>query len=135
MAWTARYLDDLGVVETVYSGLLSAADLRDAALATLTLGRERGTYRFLGNCRDLLGGCSIVDLYSLAERVTSFNRSAEFREALVLPDLEAPAQDVRFWETTCVNRGLLVRVFATRDSAIEWLTLQPVLAETEAGPV
>jgi hypothetical protein len=124
MAWTARYLDEVGVVETVYSGYLSAGDLRDSALATLTLGRVRGTHRFLGNCRDLKGSCSVVDLYSLAERVTSFHRSAGFHEALVLPELEAPALDVRFWETTCVNRGLDVRVFASRDRAIDWLLLQ-----------
>jgi hypothetical protein len=125
MAWTARYLDDVGVVETVCSGYLSAAELRDAALATLTLGRASGTHRFLGNCRELRGACSVVDLYSLAERVTSFHRNTEFREALVLPELEEPAQDVRFWETTCLNRGLFVRVFATRDGAIEWLLLEP----------
>jgi hypothetical protein len=124
MSWTARYLDDVDVVETVYSGCLSAADLRDATLASLTLGRAMGTHRFLDNCREFRGGCSAVELYSLAERVTSFHRNAEFREALVLPELEEPAQDVRFWETTCVNRGLLVRVFATRDGALEWLLRQ-----------
>jgi hypothetical protein len=125
MAWTARYLDALGVVETVYCGYLSAADLRDAAFATLNLGKARGTHRFLGDCRDLKGSCSVVDLYSLAERVTSTRRSGHFREAMVLPELETAAQDVRFWETACVNRGLDVRVFATRDGAIEWLLLQP----------
>jgi hypothetical protein len=124
MAWTTRYLDDVGVVETVYCGYLSAADLRDAAFATLNLGKANGTHRFLGNCRDLTGSCSIVDLYSLAERVTSARRNALFREAMVLPELEAAAEDVRFWETACVNRGLDVRVFATRDGAIEWLLLQ-----------
>ena len=125
MAWTARYLDDIDVVETVCCGYLSAAELCDAALATLTLGKAKGARRFLGDCRELRGSCSVVDLYSLAERVTSFQRNGQFREAMVLPEIEAVARDVRFWETACVNRGLDVRVFATRDGAIEWLLLQP----------
>jgi hypothetical protein len=125
MAWATRYLHDLGVVETVYSGELSAAELWEAVLATLALGTEKGADRFLGDCRELAGSSSAVELYSLAERVTSTRGARGFREAVVLPEVEAAAQDVRFWETACVNRGLDVRVFDTRDGAIEWLLGQP----------
>jgi hypothetical protein len=36
--------------------------------------------------------------------------------------MSAAGEDIAFYETTCRNRGLAVRVFAERDEALDWLT-------------
>jgi len=44
------------------------------------------------------------------------------REAVLLSDDAAAADQMEFFETACRNRGLDVRVFRDRDEALGWLT-------------
>lgn len=121
MPWTTSYLPDLDVVLTVYAGVIAPADLQKAAATTLNLAREHNTRRLLGDCSTLEGGHSIVDLYGLGQLLESMPSAAGIHEALVMPQLSAAARDVHFWETTCRNRGIDVRVFRTMEEAREWL--------------
>lgn len=121
MPWTTSYLKDLDVVLTVYAGVIAPADLQKAAAATINLAREQGTLRLLGDCTTLEGGHSIVDLYGLGQMLEALPVPAGVHEALVMPQLSAVARDVHFWETTCRNRGIDVRVFKTMDEAQAWL--------------
>lgn len=121
MPWTTSYLSDLDAVLTVYSGVIAPPDLQQAAAATLNLAREHGTRRLLGDCTTLEGGHSIVDLYGLGQLLESMPSAAGAHEALVMPQLSAAARDVQFWETTCRNRGIDVRVFKTMAEARDWL--------------
>jgi len=43
------------------------------------------------------------------------------KEAVLLPGLPASAENVKFWEMTCSNRGLNVKIFIDRENAIKWL--------------
>lgn len=121
MPWTTSYLPDLKAVLTVYSGLITLPELRAAAAATIALARQNGTDRLLGDCVGLEGGHSIVDLYGLGQLIESIPGATGIHEALVLPQLAAAARDVQFWETTCRNRGIDVRVFRTMEEARSWL--------------
>jgi len=122
MPWHISYLADLDAIVTVYSGVLSAEALQEAVQSTLALARQHGTKNFLADCGSLEGGHSVFNLYALAKLLESVGIPPDFREAIVLPQLDAPASDVRFWETTCRNRGFDVRVFKTVVDATAWLT-------------
>jgi hypothetical protein len=124
MPWSVSYSDELDAVLTVYAGALPANALSEAIEATITLAQERGTTRFLGDCSGLQGGHSIGDLYDLANLLEAFGLGRGVREAIILPQLSAQAQDVHFWETICLNRGYTVRVFATMLEAQGWLVGQ-----------
>lgn len=121
MPWNNSYLADLDAIVTVYSGVLSAETLLEAVQSTLALARQHGTKNFLAECSTLEGGHSVVNLYELAKLLEAAGTPMDFREAIVLPQLDAPANDVRFWETTCRNRGFDVRVFKTVVDATAWL--------------
>ncbi len=125
MAWSTSYLSDSRVVLTVYSGVMPPEALIDAVQATIRLGQRQGAKRFLADCRALEGGHSIVDLYGLEKLLESSGMTRDMREALVLPQLEAPSRDVRFWETMCQNRGFDVRVFEAMAEAEAWLAEGP----------
>jgi len=43
------------------------------------------------------------------------------REAIIAAQDPEAREMLRFWETTCLNRGLLVQLFADREQAIDWL--------------
>jgi hypothetical protein len=96
-------------------------DLQAAIEATLREAAARGAVRFLADCSSLAGGHSIADLYAMAQLLDGAAMPEGLREALVLPQLNAAAEDVQFWETICVNRGYTVRVFEERAAAEAWL--------------
>lgn len=121
MPWNIVVHDGLGVVETQYSGVIPGAELAAAVTATINTGKREGMRRFLGDCTELAGGHSAVDLYGLAELLQAAGVAAHFKEAILVPQLPSAMEDVRFWETACYNRGLRVRIFEDRQQALDWL--------------
>ena len=124
MPWSARYNTELSIVETVYAGTLTPGELAEAVHSTLELARKHGARLMLGDCTALSGGHSVVDLYFLIDLVVASGLAHELREALILPVLPASADNVRFWESTAFNRGLMVKLFDNREHAVDWLQLQ-----------
>lgn len=121
MPWSASYSADADAVMTTYAGVIPPDLLAEAVKGTMALGLEKGTSRFLADCTALEGGHSIVDLYFIGQLLEDAGISRSFREAIVLPQLQSAAAEVRFWETTCWNRGMDVRVFKTMAEALAWL--------------
>lgn len=122
MAWELSYLSEHGVVVTSYIGLIEQKALEEAVLTTIAMGQRYEAIRFLADCRNLEGGHSIVDLFDLVKMLDGMDLPLNVREAIVLPQLEAAASDVLFWETACRNRGINVRVFNCMEHALAWLT-------------
>jgi hypothetical protein len=121
MPSSVSYLPELNAVLIVYDGVISPDMLLEAAQSALALSREHGSRRFLADCSALAGGHSVIDLYGLAKMLEAAGFGRDSREAIVLPQLAAAAADVRFWETTCRNRGFDVCVFETAAPARRWL--------------
>ncbi|MFM8331837.1 MAG: hypothetical protein ACKN9T_09120 [Candidatus Methylumidiphilus sp.] len=124
MPWQIKFHADLGIVETVYSGLISPAELQAVARATLDFGLEHASDLYLGDCGNLQGGHSIFDLYAIVDLLEACGFSRLAKEAILFPQLAAVARDAEFWETSTKNRGFNVRLFRDRASAIRWL-LEP----------
>ena len=121
MPWRVSLFGKLPIVETVYAGALNANDLSDAVRETLSVAVTHQITRLLGDCTQLDGGHTIVDLYSLANAIPGMGGDYNLKEAVLLPLNPNADEKVRFWETTCVNRGFMVKVFGDRDDAIAWL--------------
>jgi hypothetical protein len=126
MPWTVEWLEELRIIEITFEGMVSSAELRDMAREVMHLAAANGAHLYLADCSALQGGHSVFDLYSVA---SDFARAASgvVREAVIVPALSAPAEDVRFWEDTADNHGLIVRRFPDRESAMDWL-VPPVTA-------
>jgi hypothetical protein len=105
--------------EASFTGTLTASELEGAVREIMALMQESDTRLLLADCTGVTGGHSVFDLYGLADWLMA--SAPSFREAVVLPTLDLAAKNVRFWETTCRNRGLAVRIFNDRQSALEWL--------------
>lgn len=98
MPWSASYSADADAVMTTYAGVIPPDLLAEAVKGTMALGLEKGTSRFLADCTALEGGHSIVDLYFISQLLEDAGISRSFREAIVLPQLQSAAAEVRFWE-------------------------------------
>lgn len=122
MPWAIHLHPELPIIEASYSGRLSADELTDSVRQFGVLARESSRRLLLSDCTTLEGGHSILDLYGLADTVLAGGENHLLsKEALILPSLPDSAEKVSFWETVCYNRGLNVRVFVDRRSALDWL--------------
>lgn len=121
MPWRVIVCPDHPIVETSYSGLLTPSELTSAVHETLAAAEQEGVNRLLADCTTLEGGHSVVDLYTLAKEVAERGIMWTIREAVLLPRRPDAGEKVRFWETTCINRGFTVRLFDDRQAALDWL--------------
>lgn len=121
MPWQITYYEDPGVIETCYEGIVPPPELCAAVAKTLELAQKHNTTLFLANCSALQGGHSILDLYDLVQHLDAIEVPRGFREAVVLPELETIAEDVKFWEMAFGNRGFTVCSFISREAALRWL--------------
>jgi hypothetical protein len=121
MPWHVEFHAAPPLIETWYEGRISAVELMAAVQETFHRVQADGCKRLLGNCTLLEGGHSLFDLYSLVELVLASGMAHELKEAILVPTLPDALEDVRFWETTCRNRGVQVRLFDQRPEALNWL--------------
>ncbi|MEI6765993.1 MAG: hypothetical protein WCM76_10150 [Bacteroidota bacterium] len=121
MAVKICYHEDIKVVETVYVGPFPKDELFNSVTQTLEFALEKNTLLLLGDCKGLSDNGSLVDIYSLAEYYLTIFESHKFKEAIILPENKEAAKNLKFYETTCINRGFDVKVFSDRESAVSWL--------------
>jgi hypothetical protein len=121
MSWNVEYDPDLGAVAVALSGVVGLAELREAVGTAMAEADRQEVVKVLVDCRDLIGGHSVVDLYDMARSFPPLVGPRGFRQAVVSPAGGTAARDVRFWVTACVNLGLDVRDFEAVEDARGWL--------------
>ena len=123
MAWTLECDSKLRIIELVYTGRTTGVDLQESTLKAIAMGKEEGFLNFLVDATEIVLLGSIFDLLDLPVRqYPAANLYYQGRVAVVLPKRPKEQQDARFYETACVNRGWLVKLFPNRDEGIAWLT-------------
>ena len=136
MSWRVQYHPEAGgpggVVEVVFGGMLSGAELLAGAAETLRVARVQDSNRLLADCRTLEGGHSVFDLYQVAESVAAAGLRPLVHEAVLIPFNADMAASVAFWQTAATNRGLVVQVFKDRQAALDWLAGSPAQGEGRA---
>ncbi|MFZ2449678.1 MAG: hypothetical protein WAW36_04065 [Methylovulum miyakonense] len=61
----------------------------------------------------------IIALIAISVLYALYAIALMLKEAILLPSLPAPIENVKFWETACYNRGLRVRIFDDRQNALD----------------
>ena len=121
MPWRLIHLESEEVVETVYSGAVTAEELLAAIRANVAAGQARGVKRFLSDCRPMDAGGSLTDVYELPAVYESLGAGRDWKEAILLPVRPAAEDELRFYETVSLNKGFRVRIFDSRVAALAWL--------------
>lgn len=127
MPWKVEFHGDSRILETVYRGVVDPNELKQAIETAIVEGRRERAIRFLSDCSELVGGHSLHDLYAMLDMMDRMEPSREYREAVIYKKGAWSDQQVAFWETACLNRGRIVRMFESRDRAIEWLLHFPAV--------
>jgi hypothetical protein len=124
MNWQTSYQNNTQLIELTYSGSVTQVELAKSAQAALDLAQQHGTYKVMTDCTAIQAGHSLADLYFLSDWLITM-KAHRLKEAVIMPTEAASSEMARFWETTCINRGLRVRVFDQREAAERWLLDSP----------
>ncbi len=124
MPRTMTFLPETSVVKSVYSGVVPPEVVIQGIHEALAFARAHGVSKFLTDCSALEAGAAPSDLYQLAELLAGVGGARGLREAIVLPHLKQAATDIRFWETTCRNRGVRIQIVKTVEEGEAWLAAQ-----------
>ncbi len=123
MAWHLEYHEQLRVVILAFEGDSSADDVRRSSLAVISMLKDRGAGKILTDFAQAQRvDVTTIDITLLPSDYREMGLPAPFTEAVVAPVQCRMHEDAKFYETVCVNRGNMVRVFETRDAALAWLT-------------
>lgn len=122
MPWQTIVHTEPQIIETRYSGYLSADELLQAIEQTIGLVQRHGILFLLGDCSRLLGGHDVTDLRRFADVLSACDFSQAIREAIIVPEVNDASGLAYFWTYMTQMDGLIVKPFEDRQSAIEWLT-------------
>jgi uncharacterized protein YbcV (DUF1398 family) len=87
----------------------------------MELMNESGVSLFLADCKEMAAAHTILDIFTKVQSYLEKGLSKEIKEAVILPENTKSAENLKFYETACLNRGFTVKVFKARDEALNWL--------------
>ena len=127
MKWKTEYNDELQIVELTYEGNITGKDIKEAAVARIAMGRQKGVTRYLIDTRKVQTDSSAtIDIYDVPTRIYPDECVSHTSHiAVIKPELPETSDMVSFYVNACMNRGWLVKTFEDRDSAIKWLQQEP----------
>jgi hypothetical protein len=121
MAWKTNLVENPSYIEVTYSGKVSPEELFKALENAVLLSRENKIILFLADLTEMIGGHSVFDLYGIISIYETLKLDAKAKEAIIMTSLQDTVDEIKFYETTCKNRGFNVRIFKQREEAISWL--------------
>lgn len=123
MSYAINHNASLGVIELTYSGRITGTDLKEATSKCISLGKQTGTTKFLVDEAGMDLAASAVDLFDLpSKQYADEGANRRALVAVILPTSKEARDAVQFYAVACQNYGWLVRLFAERQTAINWLT-------------
>ena len=110
------------IVEVVLSGALDDPEAVDMLLESRKLQAEMGIPYALLDCTDVIKGLSYSSVVEMADYIVSLGVPSDWRQAVVKPKDLTAAVTIGLWEAAGNNRGMTIKVFPDRESALGWLT-------------
>ncbi|HMT11972.1 MAG TPA: hypothetical protein PKA39_10165 [Ignavibacteria bacterium] len=104
-----------------YFGNVTNDDLTNSIAGCTQLYRETGVSLYLADCTDMHATHSILDIFGKVDAFESLEMKKDFKEALIVTRESESREKLNFYETACLNRGYNVRVFESKEDALQWL--------------
>lgn len=114
-------LPEYPVVEMVVDGMLTAEEGAQSMAAGMALSAEHDAWSILADFTHMRRTAPGSDIVALADAAAGAGLPPQWQEAVVLPIEPNAAVWAHLWEAAAVNRGLRVRCFHDRESALAWL--------------
>lgn len=109
------------VIEQVAIGTLNDPEVLELILGVQQMVNETGIKDTLLDCSELTQGTEPVPVGELADLVAKIGADPDWRQAIVKPHDPWASMTVIRWEALASNRGMHVKVFPDRETALAWL--------------
>ena len=109
------------VIEIDHSGDVTKSEMLNAAKEAAALA-PGGVHRVLADWSGVTSLPDNITILGFGEALDAADLPADFRHAHVWPEELKARLSLDMWKTVESNRGHHVKVFGSRDAALEWLT-------------
>lgn len=122
MPFTLDLSEDGHIVLIKNTGELNYERVKQVSIEALSFAERNNVRLFLSDCTAITNPIGIFDAYKVPDLYNEIRtRKGGNKLAILLHRDVVMTPDVSFFETVCVNRGHLVKVFNDRAKAMEWL--------------
>jgi hypothetical protein len=122
MAHSVKHYASLDMAEVIFSGEMTADDLRQSTSKAIMLQRMTGVVRFVVNIGDVEAAGLKPDMSDVLDsQYRSEGLSRTTRIAVLLPRTAATRKLASLYEIGCQERGWNAQICADRNAAVEWL--------------
>jgi hypothetical protein len=121
MPSTVEYLPAQSLICVTNRGEHSLEDYVAATREVSRLMTQHGVRNCLIDGTELRNQATSIDIYNLPKLYNQIGIPKTIRAALLVGDQSHPIEDIRFFETVCLNSGYSVRIFSDRNAALNWL--------------
>lgn len=122
MPYTMEYLVEEGITLITNIGVLTYEDFMKQAREALDISRLKKCNMILVDCTSMITQAQVTEMFDTSAFYEAIGAPRENKIALVAPPTGTKTEeDLRFYETVCINRGWRVKMFADKESAIKWL--------------
>jgi len=118
MPGSVDYEKTLGIIRVVNSGRVTVDEIKDRTLETIEKAVKHRTNLIIVDDTNLELAVSTNELFRLPEFYENSKAYRGSRWAVIQRSEGQDRKDHRFYETSCQNRGWLVKLFSDRQEAI-----------------
>jgi hypothetical protein len=122
------------LIETVFSGVITAEDLQESTAHCIALGKKMETNRFLVNAIEMELSATMMDIYNIpTKQYIDEGADRAGRLAIIAPRNARGIQAAKIFEIVCRNNGWMAKVFESDQDAIVWLRDEESPGEQHVG--
>lgn len=109
-------------IELKYTGAIPENEFKEAIMEFIRFNAERKCLLVLTDLREITLTPSILNVYDMINMFEKMGIDKNTSEALIMPENKFAADNIKFYETACQNKGYNVKIFYTKEEALKWLS-------------
>ena len=122
MPWSVERNPSLEIIEEVFTGFVTAQELREATSQRISLQKETGITNILNDVSAFELDVTLMDVFDFPHKqYPEQGADIKTRMALIMPKCNKAREVAKFFITASLNRGWVVVPFEERQGATDWL--------------
>jgi hypothetical protein len=121
MPYEIRFLEEKGIISIENSGELTYDELIEQTKRAINLGLENNSHLFLTDFSNVAVHASTMEVFQFPEIYEQLGMAKMSKIAVLVSGMELNTEELKFYETICLNRGWQVKIYLEKEPAIEWL--------------
>ncbi len=127
MPYKINYIEKSGIVIIENKGELTYDELVNQSKEAIILAKDKNSQLFLSDFSNVKVQANTFKLLKFPEIYEQYGMNRNSKIAVVVTNVELKTDELRFYETICINRGWQIKIFLKREHAFEWLEGEKII--------